>query len=176
MIQEQLRPKTMVKGNAITELMKNYANYNFWANMMLVNWLKKHPETLLEKEVKSSFTSVKATLIHILQTQEYWFSIISKTTFFKSSYYCDVHEVFDLLLQQSETLANYINDLEIAALEENVFVQSPWFHSNFQNFEYILQVFNHSTYHRGQIITICHNLGITDAPMTDYNYYNVNAR
>lgn len=176
MIQEQLMPETMVKGNAITELMKNYANYNFWANMTLVNWLKKQPSALLAQEVKSSFKSVKATLIHILQTQEFWFSVISKTEFLRIDYKGEVNEIFDLLLQQSETLANYIHDMETEALEENVFVQSPWFHSNFQNFEYVMQVFNHSTYHRGQVITICHNLGITGAPMTDYHYYNVNAR
>ncbi|MCZ4242835.1 DinB family protein [Pedobacter punctiformis] len=176
MIQEQLLPETMVKENAITQLMKNYANYNFWANMTLVNWLKKQPLTLLEQEVKSSFKSVKATLIHILQTQEYWFSVISKTEFITNDYQCEVEELFDLFLQQSEMLANYINDMDAPALEESIFVQSPWFHSDFQNFEYVMQVFNHSTYHRGQIITICHNLGITGAPMTDYNYYNVNAR
>nr|WP_199158390.1 DinB family protein [Pedobacter sp. ASV2] len=176
MIQEQLQSTTLVKRDAITELMKNYANYNFWANMTLVNWLKKQSLALLEQEVKSSFKSVKATLIHILQTQEFWFSVISKTDFLRIDYKCDVEEIFDLLLQQSETLANYIHDMETVALEENVFVQSPWFHSNFQNFEYVMQVFNHSTYHRGQVITICHNLGIVGAPMTDYNYYNVNAR
>ncbi|MFB6801427.1 DinB family protein [Peribacillus butanolivorans] len=31
---------------------------------------------------------------------------------------------------------------------------------------------NHSTYHRGQIITIGRNVGLTDAPMTDFNIYN----
>jgi len=32
---------------------------------------------------------------------------------------------------------------------------------------------NHGTYHRGQIITIARNIGITDPPTTDYNYYNM---
>jgi uncharacterized damage-inducible protein DinB len=35
---------------------------------------------------------------------------------------------------------------------------------------------NHSTYHRGQIVTMGRNLGFTDAPMTDYNFYNVMAK
>jgi uncharacterized damage-inducible protein DinB len=39
-----------------------------------------------------------------------------------------------------------------------------------------MQVMNHSTYHRGQIITIGRNLGFTDAPMTDYNFYNIHGK
>jgi len=35
---------------------------------------------------------------------------------------------------------------------------------------------SHSTYHRGQIITIGRNLGMTDAPMTDFNFYLLTAK
>ena len=175
MTQEVLLPETMKKESSIVYLMKNYANYNFWANLTLINWLKNQPETLLIKEIRSSFRSVKLTLAHILQTQKYWYSVISKTQFEPSSYE-NLPEVYDALLSQSEVLADYINTMEQSNLEENILVESPWFSCDFENFEYILQVFNHSTYHRGQIITICHNLGITGAPMTDYNYYNIMAK
>jgi uncharacterized damage-inducible protein DinB len=175
MTQEQLLPRTMRKENSLVYLMKNYANYNFWANLTLINWLKNQPEALLAKEVPSSFRSVKLTLAHILQTQKYWYSVISKTQF-EFAEYEDLQEIYDALLSQSEILADYINTMEQSLLEESVLVESPWFTCDFENFEYILQVFNHSTYHRGQVITICHNLGITGAPMTDYNYYNIMAK
>ncbi|WP_052266396.1 DinB family protein [Pedobacter kyungheensis] len=174
MIQEPLFAETKEE-TSLVYLMKNYANYNFWANLALVNWLKKHPEHLLEQEVLSSFKSVKLTLAHILQTQEYWYSILSKTEF-EFREYGSLNNVFDDLLKQSENLAVYVTALSESRLEENTPIQSPWFTSDFQNFEYVMHVFNHSTYHRGQIITICHNLGITGAPMTDYNFYNVMAK
>jgi len=174
MIQEQLFAETKEE-TSIVYLMKNYANYNFWANLTLVNWLKNHPEKLLEQEVLSSFKSVKLTLAHILQTQEYWYSILSKTEF-EFREYGSLNNVFDTLLKQSENLAVYVTALSESRFEENTPIQSPWFSCDFQNFEYVMQVFNHSTYHRGQIVTICHNLGITGAPMTDYNFYNVMAK
>ncbi|MNI60534.1 DinB family protein [compost metagenome] len=174
MIQEQLFAETKEE-TSIVYLMKNYANYNFWANLTLVNWLKNHPEELLEQEVLSSFKSVKLTLAHILQTQEYWYSILSKTEF-EFREYGSLNNVFDTLLKQSENLAVYVTALSESRFEENTPIQSPWFSCDFQNFEYVMQVFNHSTYHRGQIVTICHNLGITGAPMTDYNFYNVMAK
>ncbi|WP_025145340.1 DinB family protein [Pedobacter jeongneungensis] len=174
MVQEQLFAETMEE-TSLVYLMKNYANYNFWANLTLINWLKKHPEPLLEQEVLSSFKSVKLTLAHILQTQEYWYSILTKTEF-EFREYNSLTEVFNALLKQSENLAVYVTAIGEDKFNEKTAIQSPWFSCDFQNFEYILQVFNHSTYHRGQIITICHNLGITGAPMTDYNFYNVMAK
>ncbi|MGM9479131.1 DinB family protein [Pedobacter sp. GSP4] len=175
MVQEQQTAETMEKETTIVYLMKNYANYNFWANLTLINWLKTHPEQLLEQEALSSFKSVKLTLAHILQTQEYWFSILSKTDFVMKERN-SLTEIFDQLLKQSEQLSDYVANLGADKLEENTLVESPWFSCDLQNFEYVMQVFNHSTYHRGQVITICHNLGITGAPMTDYNFYNIMAK
>ena len=174
MVQEQLFAETMEE-TSLVYLMKNYANYNFWANLTLVNWLKNHPEELLEQEVLSSFKSVKLTLAHILQAQEYWYSILTKTEF-EFREYGSLNDIFDALLKQSENLAVYITAISEDRFNEKTEIQSPWFTSDFQNFEYVLHVFNHSTDHRGQIITICHNLGITGAPMTDYNFYNVMAK
>ena len=129
----------------------------------------------MEQEVLSSFKSVKLTLAHILQAQEYWYSILTKTEF-EFREYGSLNDIFDALLKQSENLAVYITAISEDRFNEKTEIQSPWFTSDFQNFEYVLHVFNHSTYHRGQIITICHNLGITGAPMTDYNFYNVMAK
>jgi uncharacterized damage-inducible protein DinB len=37
--------------------------------------------------------------------------------------------------------------------------------------ELLQHCLNHSTYHRGQIVSIGHQVGLKDAPMTDYMYY-----
>jgi uncharacterized damage-inducible protein DinB len=155
-------------------LMRNYAGYNFWANTVLVNWLRTKPAAALEQQVPSSFPNIKLTLVHIWQTQVYWLSILKNEA-------RNIHEEADLTLQdafdkvliQSAELADYIELMTDKAIEKNTLVVNPWFQCDFANFEYILQVMNHSTYHRGQLVTIGRNLGFTDAPMTDYNFYNV---
>ena len=78
MTQEVLLPETMKRESSIVYLMKNYANYNFWANLTLINWLKNQPENILEQEVPSSFKSVKLTLHHILQTQNIGIRLLAK--------------------------------------------------------------------------------------------------
>jgi uncharacterized damage-inducible protein DinB len=175
MTTQHITPGT--KETAIAYLMKNYANYNLWANTTMVNWLKTKPAALLEQEVASSFPSIKHTLQHIWQTERYWLSIIRKEdpiTF--DEFEGTVQEVFNKLLKTSAELAGYVNAMTNDHVVESTLIESPWFRCNFSNFEYIMHFANHSTYHRGQVITIGRNLGFTDAPMTDYNLYNIDGK
>ncbi len=56
----------------LASLIRDYAAYNQWANATLADWLCAKPEALLEQEVVSSFPSIRATLVHILNTQDWW--------------------------------------------------------------------------------------------------------
>lgn len=169
---------TTVKQEAsIVSLMKNYVNYNLWANTTLVNWLRTKDRSALEKEVISSFPSIKLTLVHIWQTERYWLSILKREapeTY--SGFNGTTEEVLDGLLEKSAEVAGYIDSLSQEGIEETTLIVNPWFQSDFQNLEYIMHLGNHSTYHRGQVITMARNAGLTDPPMTDYNFYNVMAR
>ena len=157
--------------------MKNFADYNHWANCTLVNWLRTKPTEILETELKSSFSTIRLTLIHILETQRYWLSIINPgSNYSGQDFDGDLESTFDTLIAQSEELAEYIETLSAEQIQGETLVVSQWFQCNFPNFEYIMHVVNHTTYHRGQIITMGRNLGFTDAPMTDYNFYNVMAK
>lgn len=165
---------TATATNAITYLMRNYVAYNAWANTTLINWLRTYPEEVLEQEVKSSFSGIKPTVLHICQTQAYWLSVIKKETFEpENEFKGTIEDAFAMLIKQSEEFAAYLDQMTPESIEENNLVVNPWFNCDFANFEYIQQVMNHSTYHRGQITTISHHLGLSGAPMTDYNYYNI---
>jgi uncharacterized damage-inducible protein DinB len=172
---EKTAPAT--NATAITYLMKNYVNYNCWANTTLVNWLKTKPATTLVQEVPSSFPSIKLTMLHIWQTECYWLSILKKGSPETSEPFDGtVYDVFTALLTTSNELAAYVNAMTEGNIQEKTLIVSPWFQSDFKNFEYIMHCANHSTYHRGQVITIGRNLGFTDAPMTDYNFYNIDGK
>ena len=161
----------------IAYLMKNYANYNLWANITLVNWLKTKPAALLEQTVPSSFSSIKLTLLHIWQTERYWLSIIKKEeqqTY--DEFNGSIDDVFKALLNTSTELAAYINTMTNTQVQDKTLIESPWFRCDFSNFEYIMHYANHSTYHRGQVTSIGRSLGFTDAPMTDYNLYNIDGK
>jgi uncharacterized damage-inducible protein DinB len=160
---------------SLKKIMSNYADYNLWVNQQFVNWLSPKSDELLYTEVPSSFSTIMKTLDHIWSTEEYWFSVISETapTEKKAENELSKDEIFDGLLNSSAKLKQLINSLSEEDLVKEVKITNPWFECELPISEYLIQVINHGTYHRGQIVTIGRNIGITDASNTDYNFYNV---
>ncbi|MFB3386413.1 DinB family protein [Flavobacterium sp. LAR06] len=159
----------------LKKIMTNYAAYNLWVNQQFVNWLSTKSDELLNTEVASSYTSIIKTLNHIWETEQYWYSIIAETGPFEKKESVDLNkkEVFEGLLSTSAKLADFISSLSDEQLDKTIKIENPWFQCELPLSEYLLQVVNHGTYHRGQIVTIGRNVGITDASNTDYNFYNV---
>lgn len=160
---------------SLKKLMTNYAEYNLWVNQQFVKWLTTKSDDLLHKEVPSSFSSIVKTLNHIWATEEYWYSVIAETTEFDKRENVELvtAEVLNGLLNRSSLLAGLIKSFTEEELSQNIKIESPWFQCDLPKYEYLMQVINHGTYHRGQIVTIGRNIGITDATNTDYNFYNV---
>jgi uncharacterized damage-inducible protein DinB len=153
----------------------NIAEYNLWVTEQLVSWLKKYPEELLQIEHPSSFRSIAKTLKHISDTQLYWSSMIRGTETPAFDYMAtevDVQKEMENLITEAKSLADYVKMNEVAMTQLHLIV-SPWFTSNFEKYEYLQHLIIHTTYHRGQIVTIGHSVGVKDAPMLDYNLWNV---
>ena len=156
--------------------MSNYAAYNQWANETILQWLSQKPESDFYQEVPSSHRSIALTLNHILAVEEFWHAVISKSAPASQRYMAteaNHTEVFAALAQQSAMLGAYISGLSEADLQEEIYLNMPWVQGTLPRYEFIQHVFNHSTYHRGQVVNIGRQLGYTDAPMTDYNYFNM---
>lgn len=156
-------------------LVKDYVAYNAWANQTLIAWLKTKPSEVIDQLVPSSFPSIKETLIHIWDTERFWLSVVEQTptpiSFRHVQFEGSVQEVFDNLEKCSEAFSSFVNSLSESSIQEYVSFYTPYVEGTRSRFEFIHHAMNHSTYHRGQLITIGRNLGLTDAPMTDYNFY-----
>jgi uncharacterized damage-inducible protein DinB len=161
-------------------LVRDYAIYNLWANRTLVDYLKSKPAELMDAEVASSFPSLRETLIHIWDTQRFWLAVLQEVppppSFRMEGFHGSLEEVFDGIVEQSLEFAIYLETLSDTALLEEVEFDTPWVSGRQPRFEFTHHCLNHSTYHRGQLITIGRNLGFTDAPMTDYNFYLLRVR
>ncbi|MES2561033.1 MAG: DinB family protein [Bacteroidota bacterium] len=161
---------------SLQKLMTNYAAYNLWANQTMVEWLRTKTSGSLEKEVPSSFSSILKTLNHILATQEFWQSVTSGTPPVPERYHAtelNENEITNELIEQSGRMLNSIQQFTEEDLLEKVYLDTPWVKGEMPRYEFLQHVFNHSTYHRGQVVTIGRNIDITDAPMTDYNFFNM---
>ncbi|MXO06329.1 DinB family protein [Flavobacterium sp. HBTb2-11-1] len=160
---------------SLKKIMSNFADYNLWVNQQFVNWLSPKADELLYAEVQSSFSTIMKTLDHIWSTEEYWFSVISENDMAEKKPESELskEEIFEGLLNSSTRLKHLINSLSEEDLMKEVKITNPWFECELPVSDYLLQVINHGTYHRGQIVTMGRNIGITDASNTDYNFYNV---
>jgi uncharacterized damage-inducible protein DinB len=157
---------------SLASLVQEYTSYNAWANKTLATWLKAKPVALFDQVVPSSYPSLRATLLHILESQNFWLSAVRQTPVQDDTpESLSIEGLLDELTAQSQEFADYVQVLSDEQLQEQIHLKSPWFEANRSRFEYIHHNMNHSTYHRGQLITIGRNLGFTDAPMTDFNFY-----
>src|SRR5215204_74637 len=159
---------------SIGSFIKRYAYYNAWANLKHVNWLKQKEPELFERDIPSSFSSLKTTLLHIWETERFWLSVLQQgplPKLFRNGFDGALSDIFDGIVLHSDAFAYYVNTLSDEQILENVSLVTPWVEGMRPRFNFIQHCMNHSTYHRGQIVSIDRGLGITDAPMTDYNYF-----
>ena len=71
---------------SLSALIKNSAAYNAWANKQLIGFLQTKPAELMDKEVFSSFPSIRLTLIHIWECQKFWLFTIKGDAFIKEEF------------------------------------------------------------------------------------------
>jgi len=155
----------------LQNLTTRFLRYNLWANERLTSWLMTIDRSTLYEKTGSSFGTIDRTLQHILSAQMYWYAIIEEgqiNEFNQSVKENAVGEVIADLVASSQRLIDSLSTLDEHQLLENIQAAD-----SFQSrYEYILHVVNHSSYHRGQVVTMCRALGITgEIPVTDYDAY-----
>jgi uncharacterized damage-inducible protein DinB len=161
-------------------LQKDYAQYNLWANKRLVDWLRTKPVELLDQEVPSSFPSLTLTLLHIWDVQRTWLAFVkgesAPSSFRLNGFDGTPEDVMIGIISHSQEIVDYISGLDDTDLTEDCKFLAPvrwpeWDEFERPRFQLIQHCLTHSVYHRGQVVTIGRNVGLTDAPMTDYMYY-----
>jgi uncharacterized damage-inducible protein DinB len=156
----------------LDSLLKDYARFNFLANTALVDWLKNKPSGLMGQEIASSCPSIKLTLLHIWDVETGWLEDLHGITPALSpekSFSGSIEEVFSGLLEKSEEFSHYVNALSPEEFLE--ICSCPKQDGSLEErhrFEIVQHCMNHSTYHRGQVVTIARILGLNDPPQTDF--------
>jgi len=151
---------------------RNLAQYNLWANTKLVGFLKKLDPSLLDKEITSSFNTIRKTLYHVWDTQVIWYNRLKGISFsdwpskhFKGS----DEEAFNGFIEQSNMFVELVEEMNDEDLLINFKYKSLEGKEYTNNAaEVLTHVMNHSTFHRGQLVTMLRNAGFTELSSTDY--------
>ncbi len=151
------------------------AAYNVWANSKLKDHILKQEEALWYQQTPSSFDTVHKTLLHIWDAESIWWQrmkLQERIIVPSQNAEPSLQDVCTGLLSQSMQWEEWIKAATEMALQ-HVFQYSNSKKEHFKQpvFETVMHVFNHATYHRGQLVTMLRQLGVTDIPQTDFVVY-----
>jgi uncharacterized damage-inducible protein DinB len=158
------------------ELLQQYAAYNIWANKILFERISKLNEEQLHKEIASSFPSIYKTVIHMWQAEDVWWQrlkLVENPTYLTQSFTGGFDEAVSGLAKQSQQMAAWVD-----AANENQITHVFAFVRNKEQLkmkvnDMLLHLFNHATFHRGQLVTLLRQLGETDKiPSTDFSTFS----
>lgn len=159
------------------ELLCQYAAYNVWANHKLLYQIQQMDEALWYQPTPSSFDSLYKTIMHMWDAESAWWqrmrlheSIVVPSQNFHPS----LKDACNGLMAQSMQWEPFIRE----ALNEEA-IHSKLMYKNQKGEEFmqpvrevLMHVFNHCTYHRGQLTTMMRQLGETTIPTTDFTAFS----
>jgi uncharacterized damage-inducible protein DinB len=156
----------------IQQHLSQYAAYNLWANQLMIDWLLSKDPAIMEKEVKSSFPTLNKTLSHIWVAEHVWMCRIEGILWKNLTSRHDgqnTKQITDDIILSSTYYIDKLHTTDESELHKNIdykLLSGDTCKSSI--FNVIHHVMNHSTYHRGQLVTMGRELGISDPPKTDF--------
>ncbi len=150
-------------------ILDQLADYELWANTRFVQRLQREADEVLDRNVPSSFPSLRTTILHIRDAENAWYRRLTNTPM---TWPAEADRSIDNLLKYTAQLRDLVKgygetDLGITCiyhdLKGNEHRQARW--------QMLLHCFNHSTQHRGQLITMIRTLGLEDIPANDLVVY-----
>ena len=146
----------------------DYANYNIWANDKLIHNLLEKNDNLLHQELVSSFPTIRATISHIWLAETGWLSRLNNNGWEVSNVTNFSGNNKELFNSWQITSVNFKNFVEKADLEEEIKFKNKGQVFSIPTREIIQTVFNHGSFHRGQVVMMMRQLGISEISQTDY--------
>lgn len=150
-------------------ILDQLADYELWANTRFVQRLQRESDEVLDRQVPSSFPSLRATLLHIRDAENAWCArLIGVPVVWPAS----PQRAIDNLLKYTVQIRDLVKEYGEADLESTCIYHDLKGNEHRQTrWQMVLHCFNHSTQHRGQVITMMRTLGLDDIPANDLIVY-----
>ncbi|MEP7195518.1 MAG: DinB family protein [Saprospiraceae bacterium] len=149
-------------------------SFNAWANKKIWEELLLLSEVELNKDIPSSFPSIIKTVKHIFDAECAWYSRIQNTVL-KNKFGEVYNGSFPQLIQEVSNCSKQWIDFVEASSEMDLTKVFKYKRMEVEHQtkmqDAIIHFVNHGTYHRGQLVTMLRQLGITKIPSTDFITY-----
>jgi uncharacterized damage-inducible protein DinB len=158
------------------DLLQQLAAYNIWASQKIMEIILALPDEKQIAEVPSSFNSLYKTVLHIWDAESIWWQrmklherVIRPSENFNGT----MKDVVNGLMQQSTQWIDWVGNASDIALD-HVFQYQNSKKEQFKQpiYQMLLHVFNHGTFHRGQLVNMLRQLGADKLPSTDFSTWS----
>lgn len=162
------------------ELLKQLAAYNTWATQKVADVVLLLPEEKQVAAVAASFKSLHGTFLHMWDAESIWWQRMKLNERFvrpSDNFKGTTRDAINGLLSQSKLWEEWVQNASDLSLE-HVFQYRNNKKELFKMpiYQMLTHVFNHGTYHRGQLITMMRQLGIEKMPQTDFSVWVFNKK
>ena len=147
------------------------ANYNIWANNKMISWLNDITDVQYNQPIESSFGNIAGNALHVASAEKIWLERLHETpapSWLANEFKGDKETLLTIWKQASENLKSYIENFD----EKNLYNKIKFKRLNGDEYELpFYQIFshvlNHSTFHRGQFVTLLRQVGFSNISGTD---------
>lgn len=156
--------------------LKTMVDYHYWARDRMLEALEPLTADQYNRELGSSFKSIRETVVHIYAAEWAWHSRWvghSPTALVSSEAYPDVASVRRVWTDHEKQIRAFVDDLGEHGISKSFDYKLLNGASGSSPFWQMLQhVVNHASYHRGQVTTMLRQIGAQPAkPMDMIAYY-----
>jgi uncharacterized damage-inducible protein DinB len=154
------------------QLLQQYSAYNLWANKIITEKCAQLPTAILYKEMNSSYGTIYKTIVHLMDVESIWWQRMKLKEHVEwpgKNYEEDFENLSRELLSLSRQWNEWVdeaNDTQLSHVFNYYNSRKEFFKQPV--YEMLLHLFNHQTYHRGQIITMMRQNEISKIPATDF--------
>ena len=153
------------------ESMKELYDYNTWANRKTLDSLEPVSQEQFTGPMGGSFASIRDTVVHILGAEWIWWQrCIGERPkgLLDAASFPDVASLRTGWREIEDGFQSLINRADLD--EEITYVNRHGNKYTYSVGKILLHNANHSTYHRGQVVTLLRQIGVKPA-VTDYLVY-----
>lgn len=152
------------------------ANFNYWADCKAIEWLRRITEAQWVQINISSFSSIRETAIHITSAEKIWVDYWQHTpnpTFLSTKFKGTKDELLTIWEKSSADLKTYIESRPEGDYLQPVNFKYPRDGrvGQMEFWQTAAHVVNHSTYHRGQLVTLLRQAGFVNLSSIDMATY-----
>lgn len=153
---------------------KEIAKSNLWANELVIGWLGNISDEQWEYEVISSFNSIRETVLHVVSAEHAWHQRLlnaQNIAWLLSEFKGSKEDAIILWKTQSENLYHFVENFDGDLNQKLTFKRLNGDEYSMPIYQVLAHIFNHSTYHRGQLVTMLRQVGFTQVGSTDLLTY-----